>query len=314
MLDSAAGLHRADRIIWLLTVGVAAIVLAAAAVFDFTVVWRSFLAPGATVVVLVAGQWLYRTRRPDPRLGGALGATAQLIAFAAVAAPLSYLGAALALPLRDGWFDGIDRASGFDWRALLTFMNVNATLHPAFRAIYLSLMPQTVVVVLALGWAGKLSQLRAFMLAFILSTLAVIAVAAVVPAAGVWAYYDIQPADFPNIVPATRELHLAVFNGLRDGSFRLLLGAGAEGIITFPSLHSALAVLLAAALWPIPVLRWIGAAINAVMLVSIPVDGGHYFIDMLAGIVIAIIALYAATRMVQRNDATAAPAAIALAK
>ena len=38
-----------------------------------------------------------------------------------------------------------------------------------------------------------------------------------------------------------------------------------------------------------PVLRWIGAAINTLMLVSIPVDGGHYFIDVLAGLAIAVV-------------------------
>ena len=38
-----------------------------------------------------------------------------------------------------------------------------------------------------------------------------------------------------------------VFLGLRDGTVRMLAAAGAEGIITFPSLHAALAVILIAA-------------------------------------------------------------------
>ena len=41
-----------------------------------------------------------------------------------------------------------------------------------------------------------------------------------------------------------------VFFGLRDGSFRALVAIGSEGVITFPSLHAALAVILIAALWP----------------------------------------------------------------
>ncbi len=300
MTDSAASLGRADRIIWGLIAAVAVLVLTGAIAFGFTLVWHSFLAPGITAVVLLAGQWLYQTRRPDPRLATALGGTAQMLAFAAVGAPLSYLGAGLNLPLHDAWFDQVDRALGFDWPALLAWMDAHAALHPVFREIYRSLMPQALVVVLALAWTGRHSQLRAFMLAFILTTLATIAIAALAPAAGVWGYYNLHPADHPHIAPAAHGIHLPIFNGLRDGSYRLLVATGAEGIITFPSLHAALAVLLAAAIWPLPVLRWIGVVLNTIMLVSIPVDGGHYFIDVFAGVAIACLSLYVTHQLIAR--------------
>jgi membrane-associated phospholipid phosphatase len=45
------------------------------------------------------------------------------------------------------------------------------------------------------------------------------------------------------------------------------------------------------------------------MMVSIPVDGGHYFIDILAGIAIAIPCLFAARALVARLAAPAAAAA-----
>jgi hypothetical protein len=96
----------------------------------------------------------------------------------------------------------------------------------------------------------------------------------------VWGFHKLSAVSYPDIVPATREIHLPVFRGLRDGSFRQLMAMGAQGIITFPSLHAALALIVTVALWPIPVLRWLGLAINTLMLVSIPVDGGHYFIDV----------------------------------
>jgi len=310
MTQGLPGLGQIDRLIWSLIAGTAALVLAAATFDDFTVVWRSFLAPGSAALALAAGQYFYQRHRPDPRLAGSLGTTAQLLAFAAVGAPLSYVGASLNLPLHDVWLDQTDRALGFDWSAILAWMNANADLHPIFRAIYLSLMPQTVIVVLALGWIGKLAELRVFMLAFVLATLATIAIAAVVPAQGVWGHYGLQQTDYANIRPATREMHLAVFNGLRHGTFRELLATGAEGIITFPSLHSALAVLLTVALWPVPLLRWAGVLLNTGMLLSIPVDGGHYVTDMIAGVVIAAAAWAVARWLVARLAAPAADAMI----
>jgi membrane-associated phospholipid phosphatase len=140
-----------------------------------------------------------------------------------------------------------------------------------------------------------------FMLGFIIATLVTIALAAVVPAEGVWGYYKLNAAAYPDIAPATQRAHLPIFHGLRDGSFRLLMASGAEGIITFPSLHAGLALLLTIGLWPVPVLRWFAIAINAIMLVSIPIDGGHYFIDMIAGLAIAVLSFAAASAMARRK-------------
>ena len=104
-----------------------------------------------------------------------------------------------------------------------------------------------------------------------------------------------------------------VFLGLRDGSVRELMAVGAEGIITFPSLHSALAVILIAAFWPVPVARWIGAVLNILMLAATPIEGSHYLVDVLAGVVIAVLCLGLARALVARLTAHSATAKAALA-
>ena len=304
-----AGLRRLDGIIWAIIAAVAGLVLACTLLSSFQLMWRSFLAPAGVTAAFLAGQRFYLTRRPEPRIATALGSTAQIISFAAVAAPLSYVGASFDLPLQDRWFDLADRTLGLDWSALLSWMDAHATLHPVFRLIYLSLMPQTVIVVLALALAGRLAWLRVFMLAFFIAALVTIVLAAVFPAEGVWGFYKLHAAAYPDINPATQENHLPVFNGLRDGSLRLLMARGAAGIITFPSPHAALAAILIAGLWPLPVLRWLGLALNIVMLVSIPIDGGHYFTDVLAGLAIAWLSLAAAKAVVERAHDTPAPLA-----
>ncbi len=292
------GLRRLDGIIWALVAAVAGLELLAVYFGGFTLVLRSYAAPGATCLLLMLAARFYRGRRSDPNLASALESTAQIAAFAAVAAPLSYVAASLGLPMYDAAFDSMDRALGFDWRAMLAVMQSWPGLHQAMRAIYLSLTLQMTAVVLLLGFTGRLAWLRVYTLAFILAALVTIAISAVLPAEGVWLHYGLHSAD-PRIVPASSS-SWPVFLGLRDGSFRQLMAVGAEGIITFPSLHAALAVILIAAFWPVPLARWISLVVNTVMLAATPVDGSHYLTDILAGIAIAVACIYAARALVAR--------------
>ena len=161
--------------------------------------------------------------------------------------------------------------------------------------MYLSLTVQMAAVVLLLGFTGRLPWLRVYMLAFVFATLTTIALSTVLPAEGVWLHYGLKGGALP-----VSHTSWPVFLGLRDGSYRLIVAIGAEGIITFPSLHAALAVILMAALWPIPVARWLSVGINMLMLAATPIDGSHYFVDVLAGIAIAVASLAAARTMVAR--------------
>lgn len=307
----AAGLRRLDGIIWALVAGVAAVVLLAAAVDGFSIWLTSFVGPGVTCLLLVAGARYYAATRDEPHLASALQTTAQLMAFAAVAAPLSYVAAAAAFPLRDAAFNGLDQALGLHWRGLLALMERWPALHGVMRAIYMSMMPQMAAVVLLLGFTGRLAWLRVYMLAFVFAALITIAVSAFAPAEGVWLHDSIKNAD-PALLPVSHA-SWPVFLGLRDGSVRALMAMGAEGIITFPSLHAALAVILIAAFWPVPIARWLAAGLNSLMLVATPIDGSHYFVDVFAGVGIAIVSLLMARALVARLAAHPALAKAALA-
>lgn len=291
---------RLDRAIWLAIAVVTLVVLSATVFGHFTIAWRTLLMPGAACVALLGGAWFYRHRRPDQRLASALGGTAQIAAFAAVGAPLSYMAASFNARMRDDMFDAVDRALGFDWLGLLHWMNAHPALHTVFSVAYLSFTVQATTTVVALALTGRTIHLRIFLLTFVATAVVTIAVSALLPAQGVWGYYGLTSADYPAIIPATREIHLPIFHGLRDGTFRALTAAGSEGIITFPSLHAALGLIFILALWPVPVLRWIGAGVNILMIIATPVDGGHYFSDVIAGLPIALLCWLAAERFARR--------------
>jgi membrane-associated phospholipid phosphatase len=197
--------------------------------------------------------------------------------------------------LWDSGLDAVDRTLGLDWKSLLAWMNDSPAAYALLRPIYLSLTLQMTTVALCLAFSGRLLWLRIYTLAFIIAVLVSIAVSAVLPAAGAWPYYGLDPAH-SRILPAV-STSWPVFYGLRDGTFRLLVAVGSEGIISFPSVHAALAVIVAIALWPIAILRWVFVALNTAMLAATPIDGSHYFVDVLAGIALAALSLLLAQAM-----------------
>lgn len=189
MTPDPAGLRQIDGIIWPIIAALACAVLAAA-LSKFHLMWHSFAVPAGTTTIFVAGQWFYRARRPDPRLVSALGTTAQIVAFSAVVAPLSYLAASFNFPLHDAAFEAADRALGLDWFALMGWPEAHASAAYLLQLTYLSLMPQTLLIVLAL--AGHFAMLRIFVLAFMFAALATIAISALWPAEGVWLLHGLN--------------------------------------------------------------------------------------------------------------------------
>lgn len=282
-------LKLADRMVWIAIGATAGAVLIASTFGPFQIDWLSFRKPTLVAGLLILLSWFYATIRKDAALAGALISTAQIIAFAAVAAPLSYVAAGAAFPLWDGELAALDRRLGFDWMAWLKAMNAAPLLHTLLAAAYASFAVQTTAVVVVLAAAGHALRLRIFMLSFVLTTLLTIGVSALMPAQGVWGHLHLSAADSPAIVPVTRDLPLAVFFGLRDGTFRHLVAEGAQGIISFPSLHAALGLLFLLALRPVKYVGWIAVLLNVAMIAATPVDGSHYFSDVAAGLTIALL-------------------------
>lgn len=79
-----------------------------------------------------------------------------------------------------------------------------------------------------------------------------------------------------------------------------LVAEGAEGIISFPSLHAALGLLFLLALWPVKYVGWIATLLNLAMIAATPVDGSHYFSDVAAGLAIALVSWIAVRHALTR--------------
>ena len=83
----------------------------------------------------------------------------------------------------------------------------------------------------------------------------------------------------------------------RSGTTRLLDVFELGPLLTFPSFHAVSAALYVWACWPIRWLRGVGLIGNTVMLAATPIGGGHYFVDVIAGLVVAVASIYAVNRI-----------------
>ena len=85
--------------------------------------------------------------------------------------------------------------------------------------------------------------------------------------------------------------------GLRDGAVRELDLSHMTGIVSFPSYHAALPVILFWGLYPVTRLRVPAAIWAGLTIVATPLFGGHYGVDVLAGLLLAMLALAVARRL-----------------
>ncbi len=251
-------------------------------------------------VALGAAAIFYARVRINPKLSASCVCLVQALLFSTAGSILSYLLARSGGVLWDATFLQWDRALGLDWIGYVRFVDAHAWTALAFRFAYASLIPQIVVVILALGFSGRLDQLRAFVFAAIASGLIAILLSPLFPALGNYAHLGLAASDFQRVWPWANLADVRDVLALRSGQLASIDVGRMQGIIVFPSYHACLAVLTLWAFWKsgIAALRWIGAAVALTTLAATPVDGGHYFVDVIAGIAIALASIAAATRVV----------------
>jgi membrane-associated phospholipid phosphatase len=264
--------------------------LALQAAAPFRIDAGGLLAPAA-VLLLLHGASIAARHAPRPHpLALALPLFRQVVAFSCIAAALSYQVAAHGGALWDRAFRTWDLALGFDASAFFAFLEHRPLLAALNEAMYHSLIPQLIAALLALAWCGKSYEMRVLMFASIASGLAAVLLSAAFPAMG--NLYD--PADYPNLGSSAAWLHRDDIAGLRDGTLRALDLGSMQGIVTFPSYHAALTTIYIAAFRKVPVLRWLGGGWALLTLISTPAGGGHYLVDVVAGVALALVALRAA--------------------
>ena len=321
--SSSLEVHAAWRLLllnWVMIAGMGAALLLALVVTDFSI-GLSGLAIAGGYVALYAGFAHANARSPnrrDPQVIFVLAGIAQAVVITALMTPLTYIAASTGWPLQDANLLAIDRILQFDWAGYVRFVDAHPTLATWLSFGYTMIRWPVFAIPVVLAAKHRYRRIEEFILAFGVALIATTFISALVPAIGVYQQIGLDPSALHNIDPGAYVAQLRDLPPTRAGTLRQLDLMGLAGIVTFPSFHAASAVLYAWALWPVKWFRPIAILANGAMLAATPIIGGHYFIDLIAGIAIAMMAIAVACKISRAVDGnnlhtTATLAAVAVA-
>ena len=201
---------------------------------------------------------------------------------------LNHVLMANSFPMADERLLSWDRALSLEWLDYAKFMTSSSTVQ---ELLYLAYQHMTYggVALVAMALVVLNKRVRTIELAYLLTGAAVVCLTVATA----------FPARAAMDVLADKELFERVYHGLngfkagfyhieqlmelRGSAPVLIRSAGMEGLATFPSFHTCLAIII---MWCSRG-HWITGSISKIVAVMIiaatPIFGGHYFVDVLAG-------------------------------
>lgn len=282
-----------DAMAWSLICGLAVTCGVLGPALGFGVLLGRAVLPGIGLAVL-AGALAIGRRRGNARLTAGATAFLQMTLFTILGVVLTYLLAARAGPLWDAELAAADARLGLVWPTIFAAADrMPAALLMIGGVAYHSLVLQMVVSIVLLAGAGRLQRLRIMVAAAILSGTVTVLVSGLAPAIG--NLFD--PHHYRTLWPSVAWLDRDLVLRLRDGTVRQVDLSHMTGIVSFPSYHATLPVILVWGLRPFSGLRAPATVWAGLTIIATPLFGGHYVVDVLAGLLLAIAGLAVAARL-----------------
>ena len=192
-----------------------------------------------------------------------------------------YLAARSHVPLWDQSLAHIDHMMGIEVPAILHSMAlhpwVKATLNGSYDLLYGLLVLAVILPTIRYKFRAAKELIISTSFATLLGSL----VFGLCPAVGPWSVYGYAPTAFQN---TCANLLLT----LRTGRIHVL-DMDESGIVCFPSFHVLLAILACVALWSIKPLRIPAVIVALLVSASTLTTGWHYIVDVIGGILLALI-------------------------
>lgn len=265
------------------------VVLSVLAMADFAGLWREHLALAGifaaylalAIFFIAVGIFVSRLDGAEPWIPPMLYVLGVSTACFVLTLLFSYVAVGWGYPLADPLLLKADAALHFNWLAFYKWAVAHPLIHQLFIISYVSLFPQIVVAEVVLVLSCPPSRAWEFLGLFVICCLGCILPSFLWPAIGAFDAFHVELQT-----PYLREIA-----ALHQGVLGTIGKGGLQGVIEFPSFHTAMGVVIAYAMRGLR--GWFPAflVLNALMIVSTLPIGGHYLADVMAGIVVALLTI-----------------------
>ncbi|WP_253717669.1 phosphatase PAP2 family protein [Sphingomonas sp. AP4-R1] len=188
----------------------------------------------------------------------------------------------------DARLAAIDQALRFNWLAWYGLVAAHPTLQMLGRGVYDSIFLTPAILLGYFAITGRQAEARRFILSFWLAAVLTLALFSLMPAQGPLAFLWRGPVPY---MPISALYQAELIPALRLHELHSIDPGQLRGLVCAPSFHAASAALYIAAAWIARPLRWPLIALNGAMLLATPVEGTHYLTDLIAGVLVAMVAL-----------------------
>lgn len=279
-------------------------VLAAAAALTATVIAASGLevklSEFAPFVALAVGMGLVTAyahfRKMEPRFAHAAAIVAAGTLSLLFCGLISNVGLRLRAPTIDAALARMDEIIGWDVSVAVPAFTAHPWLIDSLAIAYNLSGPAAAGCIVLTLLAGRTRKAWELFNTTLMTMQAIAAISIMAPARGAMAHFDLLYLQGNGLPKGAGIYHLAAFDHLHAGTDPRFGIADMSGLVTFPSFHTVLGLLLAQALAETR-FAWLGVAASTVVIVSTIPIGGHYVTDILAGTLIWLIAAVIARRI-----------------
>lgn len=194
-----------------------------------------------------------------------------------------------------------DHIFGFDWFEFNRIINKYNVLSSGLTYSYRIGIYEFPLVLIILMISGEIQKCFELMLAYIIVEFICISS---------FAAFDVRSFDgataytisgFHHPVGSSPD-YLALVGRLRKGEAPVVDFDHLLGLVSFPSLHAAAALVILTATRSLPRLWLLFFLFNIAVIISAITDGGHNFADIMAGCAVAIFAYYLSQRILTSSS------------
>lgn len=307
MPEITDGQRRFNRLVWwlLLPMSVADILWMLATGLRFDP--QSYAQDLAYIGLCGLVGWYYRFLRGDYYIWMLTQIVQQILCLKIVGFIFTYVTSTANFPYAEEAMARADGWLGFDWAGYVHWVEARGWLLWGLNDCYASLDAQLGLMLAALFLSGRLWRLQQVVFASAVALVVATLCAMCLPVQNAYVHYAFPPDAHHLLVGLMHRLHAhesMILEALRHHTFDLLKNdKDPGGLINFPSYHTVMGLLFLYAFWPLRWLRFLAIMLNLGLILSTPVIGGHYIVDVVAGGLVGMASLMLARRLLPRPGA-----------